>query len=153
MNNGLRGIPLFSARDGQQVVVEPGRAGVVLIVVHSDKCKECREYVSDVWNQRADIFEWGERLIVVMREPSTEETDFGIPDIEVLVDANQKLPISGTGVMVTDEWGDVFHATAGHHRFLSASALKEWLRFIAMQCPECEQPEGAWREIQLHSDS
>lgn len=149
MSNGLRGIRLFSPRSGSDVPVESVRAALVLIVVHSERCQECRDYVSAIWNARERVFEWGERLIVVVQEPSADVPDFGSPDIEVLIDADHKLPISGTGVIVADEWGEVFHATAGHHRFLAPAALAEWLRFVAMQCPECEQPEGPWREIQF----
>lgn len=148
MNHGLRGLNLLSPVSGEPVAIEANRAAIVLIVVHSEKCDECREYVSTLWNVREQIFEWDERVIVAVRDPSNDPPDFGAPAFEVLLDADHQLPISGTGVMVADEWGEIFHATAGHHRFLAPPALAEWLRFIAMQCPECEQPEGPWREIQ-----
>ena len=153
MSQHIRGLSLFSPDSGTQVSVEANRAAIVLIVVHSDQCAECREYVSKIWAARAEIFEWEERVIVAVREPSAGAPDFGASGFEVLIDTQNRLPISGTGVMVADEWGEVFHATAGHHRFLAPSVLAEWLRFIAMQCPECEQPEGPWREIQTHGQN
>jgi hypothetical protein len=150
MNHGLRGLNLMSPVSGEPVAIESNRAAIVLVVVHSEKCDECREYVSSIWHARDEVFQWDERVIVAVRNPSGDTPDFGAPTFEVLIDDEHKLPISGTGVMVADEWGEVFHATAGHHRFLAPSALAEWLRFVAMQCPECEQPEGPWREIQSH---
>lgn len=153
MSQHIRGLSLFSPVFGTQVSVEANRAAIVLIVVHSDQCAECREYVAKIWTARAEVFEWDERVIVAVREPSVGVPDFGAAGFETLIDTENRLPISGTGVMVADEWGEVFHATAGHHRFLAPSALAEWLRFIAMQCPECEQPEGPWREIQSHGQN
>ena len=153
MNHGLRGLHLTNPGTGALVPIEANRAGIVLIVVHSHRCDECREYVATLWEARGVAFEWNERVIVAMRDQSNDIPDFGAAAFEVLIDADQKLPISGTGVMIADEWGDVFHATAGHHRFLPPSALAEWLRFVAMQCPECEQPEGPWREIQYRGSS
>ena len=152
MNHGLRGLHLLQPGNGEPVALEANRAAIVLIVVHSEKCDECREYVSTLWNERSEVFQWDERVIVAVRDPSDDTPEFGAAAFEVLIDAEHKLPISGTGVMVADEWGEVFHATAGHHRFLAPSALAEWLRFVAMQCPECEQPEGPWREIQARGD-
>jgi hypothetical protein len=29
----------------------------------------------------------------------------------------------------------------------SADEVTEWARFLVVQCPACEQPEGEWREI------
>lgn len=149
---GLRAVTLLSPSDRQPVILKPGRGALVWIVVHGDRCTECREYVRKVWDKRHDIFQWEERLTVVVREPGPDYPDFGIAELDVLLEGNPKLSFSGTGLIIADEWGDIFHATAGHHRFLSEASLAEWLRFVAMQCPECEQPEGPWREILLRSD-
>jgi hypothetical protein len=153
MKNGIRSLVLLSPHTHERVLLDTGRTACVLVVVHSDRCDACREYVQDLCDQRPQLFEWGERLIVVVRDPSEDPPDFDRTNLDVFIESEEKLSFSGTGVIVTDEWGDIFHATAGHHRFLSSTALAEWLRFIAMQCPECEQPEGPWREIQTHSDS
>lgn len=50
-------------------------------------------------------------------------------------------------VAVVDEWEEVFHVTHidSHHRFPDPADLVEWVRFVAIQCPECEGPEGSWR--------
>ena len=52
-------------------------------------------------------------------------------------------------VVILDEWGEVFFvadAEAGHDLPTSAE-IADWIRFLAIQCPECEGPEGEWRKI------
>ena len=51
--------------------------------------------------------------------------------------------------MIADEWGEVYSvADAGAgHRFPGAPEIIEWVRFLAIQCPECEGPEGEWKTV------
>ena len=49
--------------------------------------------------------------------------------------------------MITDEWGEVyFVADAGAgHDLPTLVEIGDWVRFLAIQCPECEGP-GGWVE-------
>lgn len=47
---------------------------------------------------------------------------------------------------VLDEWDEVFHLThlGPAHALPEADAVAEWIRFVAIQCEECERPEWPW---------
>jgi hypothetical protein len=70
--------------------------------------------------------------------------------LQVLSDREGALA-SGTDarIVVADEWGEVYfvsEAGAGHE-LASPQEVVDWVRFIVIQCPECEGPEGEWRRI------
>jgi hypothetical protein len=52
-------------------------------------------------------------------------------------------------LVIADEWGEVYSvADAGTgHRFPTPPEIIEWVRFLAIQCPECEGPEGEWKTV------
>lgn len=67
----------------------------------------------------------------------------------ILLDPDGKLASGKAMVIVTDEWGQVhFVSDAGAGHDLPAPIqIADWIRFLAIQCPECEGPEGEWRTI------
>jgi hypothetical protein len=69
--------------------------------------------------------------------------------LEVLVDAESAFGSGHAALVVTDEWGEVhFVADAGAgHELPSGEEIVTWIRFLAIQCPECEGPEGDWRAV------
>lgn len=128
----------------------------MIFFTHSPGCAECRAYLRGVM-ERSDAFgNWGGRLLVILpAEPDAAEgypTTAAFP-VYVLVDADRSLARScgmeGAGLVVADAWGEVhFTARAGAgHDLPTAEEVEEWLKFLAIQCPECEQPEGLWRSI------
>jgi hypothetical protein len=69
--------------------------------------------------------------------------------IQLLGDPEKRLASGSSMVVITDEWGEVFFvadAGAGHDLPTSVE-IADWIRFLAIQCPECEGPEGEWRTI------
>jgi hypothetical protein len=69
--------------------------------------------------------------------------------MQFLADPEGKLASGMARVVIVDEWGEVyFVAEAGEeHAFPSAAEIADWVRFLAIQCPECEGPEGEWRNL------
>lgn len=55
---------------------------------------------------------------------------------------------AGTGgwLAVLDEWDQVFHVDhfGAQHLFPELESVAEWVRFVAIQCEECERPEDPW---------
>jgi hypothetical protein len=45
-----------------------------------------------------------------------------------------------TAVVIADQWGEVRMAEAAgpSHRFEAGDEIVQWLRFIAIECPECQ---------------
>ncbi len=148
----LPGVSLPPAPSGALVDLRGGRGPQVLIVMHSPACEECRGYVRACLG--SDIVrgsEWGGRLVVVVPGELAAAAALAeaIPDAAVLADSEGKLARGGAMIVIADEWGEVyFVGSAGaRHDFPGSAEITEWVRFIAIQCPECESPEGAWRTI------
>jgi hypothetical protein len=98
------------------------------------------------------ISEWGGRLGVVVpgHGVSAHELAEAIGGaVPILLDPEGKLASGKAMVIVTDEWGEVYFvsdAGAGHDLPVPVQ-IADWIRFLAIQCPECEGPEGEWRTI------
>ena len=53
----------------------------------------------------------------------------------------ERCAIEGGGMIIADQWGEVFLVEAGGagvHGLPAAEEVVEWLRFVAIQCPECQ---------------
>lgn len=52
-------------------------------------------------------------------------------------------------IAVADEWGEVYFGEegGGDHALVTPEELLEWVRFVTIQCPECEGPEGEWLKM------
>lgn len=129
-----------------------GRGPRVLVAMHSAACNDCRRYVrADLASDADRLAEWGGRLVVVVPGQLESAADLAetTPDAQVLGDPEGKLASGGALVVIADEWGEVyFVANAGaEHDLPTPVEIAEWVRFIAIQCPECEGPEGEWRTV------
>jgi hypothetical protein len=67
----------------------------------------------------------------------------------VLADPEGKLRAIGPALVVADEWGEIYFAAsaADGDELPDPEELEDWARFVAIQCPECEGPEGEWRSL------
>ena len=49
--------------------------------------------------------------------------------------------LAGGSLVIADQWGEIFHVEAGGpavHPFPAPAEVAEWLRFVTIQCPECQ---------------
>lgn len=113
---------------GSPVSLRKPRAPQVLVAVHSPDCEGCRNYLRELTAHAAPITEWSGRIVVA------------VPG---------DVAVAPPAVVIADEWGEVYAVMRGtpDHVLPSATEIGEWVRFLAIQCPECEGPEGAWRTI------
>lgn len=97
-----------------------------------------KQYMAEALDRTREVAEWGGSLIVVPSEPDGK------------TDLAARLGIRGAAVVIADEWGEIFFAAdAGAEQALpTPDEIVEWVRFISIQCPECEQPEGEWRTLE-----
>ena len=146
--------------DGDRLWARPPRpcdsalGGVSLRrLTRSAVCPDCQRYISGLLASNGDrISEWGGRLGVVVpgdggSAHELAETIGGV--VPILLDPEGKLALGKAMVIVTDEWGEVYFvmdAGAGHN-LPGPVQIGDWIRFLAIQCPECEGPEGEWRTI------
>ena len=142
---------LRAAPDGRETDLRAGSGARVVVIVHSADCARCRNFVQSLASISDEIADWGGRILVLVPGDLGAAARFAesAADVEVLADSEGILDIEGGTVIVADEWGEIyFAAEAGQqHDFPATSEIVEWIRFIAIQCPECEGPEGEWRTL------
>ena len=100
----------------------------ILLLLHDD-CARCDAWVRDELDDVEDhVHRWDARVVRL-------GSDFS---------ANAP---GAAWIAVTDEWDEVYHVThiGSDHTFPDPADLVEWARFVSIQCPECEGPEGPWR--------
>src|SRR5690606_13737547 len=91
------------------------------------------------------IADWDGRVLVVVPEALEQaagvRSDFAVV-ADVHGEAARRCGLHGGGAMViADQWGEVFFVEAGGegmHNWPPAEEVVEWLRFMAIQCPECQ---------------
>ncbi len=94
----------------------------IFVVIHGPDCEACAHYVQSLKTSDG-LGDWGARVTVV--------TGAAAP-----------------GLIITDEWGEIFFEKRNaQHEMPSPAEVEEWIRFVAIQCEECEQPEGEWRSL------
>jgi hypothetical protein len=129
-----------------------GHGPRALVTLHSASCPECQHYVGDLVSGLDRLAEWGGRLAVVVPGQvgkAHELAKISVDAMQVLGDSEGKLATGRAMVVIADEWGEVYFvadAGAGHTLPIPAE-IENWIRFLAIQCPECEGPEGEWRTV------
>lgn len=153
----LPDLKLSPARGGPPVAVRGnGREVGVLVFVHGSGCDACRAYVRELAGARQLLGEWGARLLVVSPEPAASAARLAPePTGTAAVAADPdgafgaRTGLAPAAVLVADAWGELYHVAAAGpaHELPGVQEIVDWVRFVAIQCPECEGPEGAWREL------
>lgn len=125
-----------------------GRGAPVLVLLHDADCAACWEYVSRLTAKREEIADWDGEMMVVL-PPSSADGDRDPPEppahaYTVLEDEQGRiaasLGIATPAVVIADRWGEIRMAEpAGvEHDFYDPGEVVAWLRFIAIECPECQ---------------
>jgi peroxiredoxin len=148
---GLRRLPelkLPSVRDGADTPLRPpGRVSPVLVLLHGAGCAGCRAYLDRLLASADEIAAWDGRVIAVVPASPDAAAAPGGGDakaLTVLLDPErtlaQRLGVEGAVVVIADQYGEIHHAAgAGEEHDLPApDEVVEWLRYLAVQCPECQ---------------
>jgi hypothetical protein len=102
-----------------------GRGPAVVALLHPGHCAACRRWQHELQQNAHHFAEWDARLLFTN-------------DVESSI---------APALWIADEWSEVFFHWQGEHDFPALKEIVDWVRFIAIQCPECEQPEGEWRNL------
>lgn len=125
----------------------PGRISPVVVLVDDAGCDACRAWLHRLAAASADIGEWDGRVILVVPAPPDQAiriTDDATKHFTILADPDRtlaaRLGISAPAVVIADQYGEIHHAApAGDaHDFPEPSEVVGWLRYLAVQCPECQ---------------
>ena len=127
------------------------RAGPrVVVTLHHAACDDCIRYATGLVPVLDQVRGWGGDIVVVAPGPSDVEAPRLTRAGVTLVRDTERVLAGEAAVLIADEWGEVFFASepGDGHSGPSAEEVLEWVKFIAIQCPECEGPEGLWRGLQ-----
>ena len=144
--------PFRRPADGNDIDLRAGRGPLVLLVMHSMECEPCRESLDTLAEHAADWADWGARVLGIAPAPrrsGAPRADADRAADRILIDTHHVLADGRAGMIVADEWGEIHfaHAADAGHELPAVGELVEWARFVSIQCPECEGPEGEWRSI------
>lgn len=123
----------------------PGRRSPVLVLVHGDGCAACGEFVARLEAEIQSIEEWDGRPLVIAPEDLARAGGLRLrTGLPVLADPERRLgtalSVRPPALVVADQWGEVHevHPAGEDHRFPEPDAVVAWLRYLAVQCPECQ---------------
>ena len=119
-----------------------GREAVVLVQVHDAACHQCRRYLAELSAGGIDLVWWQGRVVVVV--PGTLADASALrpsvdPSFVVVSDEDRRAVLGdGATVVIADRYGQIYHVgSAGSvHTLPTPRELEEWLKFLAIQCPE-----------------
>jgi len=123
----------------------PGRVSPVIVLVHGAGCEGCRAYLRQLAAASDDVADWDGRVIVVVpASPDSAAIGVDARTFALLADPERalaaRLGLAGAAVVVADPYGEIHHvadAAAGHD-LPAAPEVVQWLRYLAVQCPECQ---------------
>ena len=134
----------------RNVGLRPSGGPRVVVTVHQTDCNACIDYVAEIESVREQLEGWGADILIInpggVPAGDTALARVGLP---VLEDPEHVIAHGQLRVIVTDEWGEVYFASSSEaaHGRIAPGEVVEWVKFIAIQCPECEGPEGEWRNL------
>lgn len=116
----------------------PGRLSRILLLVHPAGCEGCAAFARELEAEGEEIRAWDGRVLRVAPEAGGEAPLSTLADPEGRLAG--ALGLRPPAVVVADRWGQVHEAReAGDgHDFLPVPEIVSWLRFLAVQCPECQ---------------
>lgn len=151
LESGDRLPPLSLAGKGEapSLDLRSGRGPRVVVTLHERPCRDCEGYLDSLAGALDEAREWGGEILALAPGSRSGKWSGTPPEIPVFDDPERVLASGRAAAFVADRWGEVyFAAEAGQgHGLPEVGELVSWLRFIAIQCPECEGPEGPWRTL------
>lgn len=121
-----------------------GRGAPVVLLLHGFDCTDCQAYLDRLAARRAELGDWDGELIVVLptAEPGREEEGAWAPLVLHDDDARlaRRLGVKPPAVVIADRWGEIrlLDPAGDNHAFHDPDEIVAWLRFIAIECPECQ---------------
>lgn len=131
--------------DGAPVPLRaPGRRSPLIVLAHGGDCAACAVFVRRLEAERAEIEAWDGRVLLVAPGSTGAEPSIRSDAFPVLIDGDGRvakaLSVHPPAVVVADPWGEIHEAREGGeaHRLPSPEEIVGWLRYLAIQCPECQ---------------
>lgn len=123
-----------------------GREPVAVAWLHDASCSACAAIRAAWATAPPRLAPWGGALVLVVPALVPAPTGARLrldPEGRWAAAAGCPAP----ALAVADPWGEVVAVWTGHDGWPDASGLEEWVRYVAVQCPECTIVEGPWRAL------
>ena len=144
-------IPAFAVNgpNGALPLRAPEQGSRVLLLVRDDAHESARPYISALEERLPELREWYASALVLTEDASADSalpTARAEPDVWTALG----IPAGDSALIIADRWGDVYFSqrTREFTDLPATDRIEEWIRFLAMQCPECgvidEPGYGEW---------
>ena len=138
-------LPVGSVRtsDGATIAVRPSPARAVIMLLPHAGCGDCDAYLRQVSQGRARFLRWSAVAITVVAHPSEADRLAAFVDLPVAADGALRHRWGldeAAAVVVADSHGQVWDSSmaADGHNLPDVDDIEEDVKFIAIQCPECD---------------
>lgn len=141
---------LLARPGGRQFMLSDfrGKQNLVLIFLPQSPAPESIRLVAALAEKSSEVRENETRVVVVVRPEQLDSVVSFLDHLEIGASDSDEMWLevgseNGPAVYVTDKFREVFQvfrADTGD-ALPSADDLLGWVRFVAMQCPECHPPE------------
>lgn len=128
---------------GEFVSLFRRRRATILILIHDLTCSACRAYVESIDAERAELDSWAADIAIIVSDDRGRPSAHASPCATYYDPERRVSELAGVeppGVVVVDQWGEATDTQeAGEaHAFPAVAAVVSWVRYLAVQCPECE---------------
>jgi hypothetical protein len=119
-----------------------GRRSPVLVLVHASPCAACDAYLRRLADAADALRDWDGEVMVIAPDEAVE--DSGDSPFPRLHDAQSRLAaalaVRTPAVVIADQWGAIheLREAGDAHAFPTAAEVESAVRYLAIQCPECE---------------
>ncbi len=133
------------------------RRNRIVFFTHPGACAGCSSHARDLVALRAHLSRWDGDLWLVGDTaddvmPEADDVIRVTGDTDHLLRQRCGLSADDARVAVADRWGQIWQTAVAddRHTLVAPADVLETIKFIAIQCPECEtldQPAGDWSSV------
>jgi hypothetical protein len=125
----------------------PELGAPVVLLVRNESLERARPYIRALAESLRELRDWDGRPLLIT------ERDAGVTQLPAAVATRavwDELSIEDSALIIADRWGVVYfmQETTTFDDLPSADEVVVWVRYLAMQCPECgvidEPGYGEW---------
>jgi hypothetical protein len=125
----------------------PELGAPVVLLVRNESLERARPYIRALAESVRELHDWDGRPLLIT------ERDTGVTGLPAAVATRavwDELSIEDSALIIADRWGVVYfmQETTTFDDLPSADEVVVWVRYLAMQCPECgvidEPGYGEW---------
>ena len=129
--------------EGVTIAVRPSSSRAVIMLLPHPDCVQCDAYLRQVSTERARFLRWSAMAITIVADTSEADRVSAFVDLPVAADPalRHRWRLEDTAaVVVADSHGEIWDRAmaADGHILPDVDDIEEDVRFIAIQCPECD---------------